>query len=230
MRIATRAWVCAAITALASHAHAQTAAPVPLERFVEATWADERAAGTALHEIAAGWKNSYTPMFVDLARMMRPPRAAGGETPRSNSTGDDRDDADADRPTIVLPDIPDRGSPIRRRLLTFLAKQTGKGFGDDLNAWRRWMWTLPYDPHPDYARLKGIVYSAVDPRMRAFFPRDVRSVIRLDEIDWGGVTVNGIPPLRSPKVVAVPDARYLKDSNVVFGIVVNGEEIGRAHV
>lgn len=109
----------------------------------------------------------------------------------------------------------DPGSPIRRRLLNFLGTQTGQGFGDDLNAWRRWMWTLPYEPHPDYARLKGLVYSEIDPRMRAFFPAGVRATIRLDEIDWGGVTVNGIPPLRSPAVLAASDARYLKDGNIV---------------
>ena len=59
--------------------------------------------------------------------------------------------------------------------------------------------------------------------MRAFFPPDVRAAIRLDEIDWGGVTVNGIPPLHDPKVVSATDATYLKDSNVVFGLVVNDE-------
>ena len=85
------------------------------------------------------------------------------------------------------------------------------------------MWTLPYDPHPEYATLKGLVYGKVDPRMQAFFPLGVKSTIRLDEIDWGGVTVNGIPPLRLPKMLPAATARYLGDSNIVFGIVVNGE-------
>ena len=85
------------------------------------------------------------------------------------------------------------------------------------------MWRLPYDPHPDYAALKGLVYGQIDPRMREFFPPGVKSTIRLDEIDWGGVKVNGIPPLRLPHVLAASDAKYLGDSNVVFGIVVNGE-------
>ena len=56
-----------------------------------------------------------------------------------------------------------------------------------------------------------------------YFPPGVHASIRLDEIDWGGVRVNGIPPLRDPKVVRSPDAAYLKDSNVVFGLVMNGE-------
>jgi hypothetical protein len=59
--------------------------------------------------------------------------------------------------------------------------------------------------------------------MREFFPDDVTSLIRLDEIDWGGVRVNGIPPLDHPRVLAGGEAAYLRDSNVVFGVVVNGE-------
>jgi hypothetical protein len=59
--------------------------------------------------------------------------------------------------------------------------------------------------------------------MRAFFPPGVQSRIRLDEIDWGGVPVNGIPPLVYPRVVAARDASYLRDGHIVFGVAVNGE-------
>jgi hypothetical protein len=51
----------------------------------------------------------------------------------------------------------------------------------------------------------------------------VRSTIRLDEIDWGGVRVNGIPPLRSPKLVPAEAATWLLDGHIVFGVEVNGE-------
>ena len=89
------------------------------------------------------------------------------------------------------------------------------------------MWKLPYDPHPDYGPFKGLVYGQIDPRMRAFFPDGVRSSIRLDEIDWGGVIVNGIPPLRYPAVLPASDATYLKDSNVIFGLEVNSSSSSR---
>lgn len=65
--------------------------------------------------------------------------------------------------------------------------------------------------------------SQIDPRMRAFFPASVKADIRLDEIDTGGVAVNGIPPLYNPSIVPAADARYLRNNHVVFGIVVNGE-------
>jgi hypothetical protein len=45
----------------------------------------------------------------------------------------------------------------------------------------------------------------------------------LDEIEWGGVLVNGIPPLRSPKTVSAAEASWLRDGHIVFGIVVDGQ-------
>ncbi len=47
--------------------------------------------------------------------------------------------------------------------------------------------------------------------------------IRLDEVRWGGVAQDGIPPLRNPKMITVKDASYLDDNNVVFGLKVNGD-------
>ena len=67
MRLTILAVICAS-TVVATQT-AQLVVPVPLTKFVEATWEDERTANAALREIAADWKNSYTSMFVDLARM-----------------------------------------------------------------------------------------------------------------------------------------------------------------
>jgi len=119
--------------------------------------------------------------------------------------------------------VGDRGSPVRRRLIAFLEQQTGQRLGDDLEAWRRYAWSLPDEPHPEFAAFKAALYRRIDRRMGLFFPDRAKATIRLDEIDWGGVTVNGIPPLRYPKVLPVRDAGYLKDSHIVFGIVVDGE-------
>ena len=80
-------------------------------------------------------------------------------------------------------------------LIDFLQQQMGQQFGADLVRWHDWIWDQPCDPHPDYALFKGLLYSRIDRRFEEFFPRGVRSFIRLDEIAWGGVAVNGIPPL-----------------------------------
>ena len=109
------------------------------------------------------------------------------------------------------------------RLISFLQDQTGQEFGPDLVGWHDWIWDQPYDPHPDYALFKGLLYGRIDPRFEAFFPRGVESVIRLDEIAWGGVPVNGIPPLEDPKRLDAAEASYLSDDHIVFGIALGGE-------
>ena len=113
--------------------------------------------------------------------------------------------------------------PIARRLIEFLQAQTHQRFGTDLNRWREWVWSLPYEPHPEYLLFKGILFSAIDPRMRSFFPENAPTRIRLDEVVWGGVSVNGIPPLNYPEYLSASQAQYLKDSHLVFGLSVNGE-------
>jgi hypothetical protein len=114
-------------------------------------------------------------------------------------------------------------SLIRGRLMRFLAKRTKKSFGDDLKKWRKWSWTIPYEPHPEYSMFKARLYANVDPRMASFFESAVPPRIRLDEIDWGGVGVNGIPPLDQPKTLPAAEAKFMADRNVVFGVVINGE-------
>ena len=108
-------------------------------------------------------------------------------------------------------------------LIGFLQEQTGQRFGADLAGWQQWIWSQPYDPHPDHGFFKGQWYSQIDPRFAEFFPRGVTSLIRLDEIEWGGVAVNGIPPLEYPERLDADDADYLADGHIVFGIALGGE-------
>lgn len=166
----------------------------PVRLFLDAGGADSAAATAALDTIGQQWRDGYTSMFIDMARLL-PPRRVNDE---------------------LLP------HPIRTRLVRFLERETGRRFGDDLGAWREWIWKQPYAPHPDYATFKRAVYSRIDPQMAGFF--DVpTATIRLDEVDWGGVAVNGIPPLDHPPVLAAGAATYLRDNHIVFGVVVNGE-------
>ena len=203
--------------------------------FFQAASSDEKIANAALKEIQGRWRDGYTPMFIDLARMMRPParmRATADEA-ESSLRGANFPPNPINEPgsgEVALPQVrttvaglADPGSPIRRRLLRFLKKRTGQKFGDDLDGWRRWMWSLPYDPHPEYAFFKAGLYRNIDPRMTEFLYPDRPATIRLDEIDWGGVRVNGIPPLDHPTTLPASAAGWLDDDHVVFGIEINGE-------
>ena len=155
--------------------------------FFEAASPDAERAESALEELGELWKDSYTPIIIDLVRVMDPNSAGWG------------------------------------RLIDFLESQTSQDFGNNENAWRQWMWRLPNEPHPDYGPFKGLIYRQVDERMMSFFPLGVEATIRLDEIDWGGVRVNGIPPLDHPVHVLASEATYLEDDHIVFGVAVNGE-------
>jgi len=95
---------------------------------------------------------------------------------------------------------------------------------DNYYEWLQWLWGQPpmYDTY--YADFKALLYKHIDPQFESYFrDRQFWSEIRVDEIVWGGVVQDGIPPLRSPKMIAADEATYLSDNDIVFGLVVNGE-------
>ncbi|MFQ5743119.1 MAG: DUF3179 domain-containing protein [Acidobacteriota bacterium] len=224
-----------------AHLPAQDPKAPEIRLFFQATSQEKKGAEEALKQIAAGWKDGYAAMLVDLMGLMRPSnygvrrndspfgtRVEDSQLPRlPNPVADPSAMPDLGydprprRSGIRSPEHP--SATVRRRLVQFLEKQTSQHFGDDLNRWRKWVWRLPYDPHPDYMLFKGLVYEFIDERLRGFFPPTAHSLIRLDEILWGGVKVNGIPPLDHPDVLAADEAAYLGDDNLVFGIALNGE-------
>lgn len=151
-------------------------------------------ADAALVEVRRTWQPGYVPMLAELLQLFA---VASGS----------RIGLEATRAPIV----------------SLLAEKTGQTLGDEPSQWSRWNWTRPYAPHPKYGEFKGLLYRNLDRRMGEFFPPEVDSRIRLDQVQWGGVMVNGIPPLVNPAMMAAKDAAYLKDSNVVFGVAREGE-------
>lgn len=200
----------------------------PWRAFVAAGSTDRRQSESALAAIAPVWRDGYASLVVDVARFLPAARRPG---PQDDAGLPGLATGFEDEPQGTTPDRGDfpaaiRQSPeaeARQRLVDFLARQTRQRHGDDLRAWRRWIWARPYEPHPEYAAFKAELYARIDARFRGFFPAGVESRIRLDEVDWGGVTVNGIPPLRFPKVTPASEASWLRDGHLVFGVLVNGE-------
>lgn len=115
----------------------------------------------------------------------------------------------------------------RRTTQTYIAalleKRTGQSFGGDFRAWEKWLWKQPDQPDPEYPEFKARLYSLIDPRFKEYFADTDDAKIRLDEIVWGGVIRDGIPPLNKPAMTRVEDATYLEDSNEVFGVSINGD-------
>ena len=116
-----------------------------------------------------------------------------------------------------------RNPAVSAVLLQTMEQKVGGEYGYDLGAWQRAMWNAPEVLHPRYAAFKGALYSAIDPRFSAYFDEVGEPLIRLDEIVWGGVKQDGIPPLRNPAMLAADDIGYLEDDNIVFGLSVNGD-------
>ena len=116
-----------------------------------------------------------------------------------------------------------RNPAVSATLLRLVEDKIGGEHGYDLGAWQRAMWNAPEVRHPRYAAFKGALYSFIDPRFSAYFDEVGEPEIRLDEIVWGGVRQDGIPPLRNPSMLAADDIGYLEDDHIVFGISVNGD-------
>jgi hypothetical protein len=111
-----------------------------------------------------------------------------------------------------------------QKLISLLQEKTGQSFGSDMNLWYFWLWNQPETIFADYSNFKANTYRNIDPKFDRYFrDRQASARIRLDEIRWGGVVQDGSPPLRNPKMLPAKQADYLQDSNVVFGIEINGD-------
>ena len=111
----------------------------------------------------------------------------------------------------------------RALVMGTLESKTGQRFGTDFDKWLRWSWKQKFDPHPDYGKFKSGLYSKIDPRFSEYFEKTDGATIRLDEVRWGGVKRDGIPPLKNPAMITANQANYLADTDVVFGIELNGD-------
>lgn len=111
----------------------------------------------------------------------------------------------------------------RRRLFKILKRKTDQKWGSRTDDWFEWWWGKERREHPYYGVFKGILYSQIDSKFTSYFSNNRPSTIRLDEVRWGGVVQDGIPPLRGPKMIGADEAHYLRDSNTVFGLSINGD-------
>ena len=78
-------------------------------------------------------------------------------------------------------------------------------------------------PKPGYLAWKAELFSRIDPRYKSVFYEGAPSRIRLQEVVFGGVPVEGIPALDNPAHIPAAEAKYLSDTERVFGVSVGGE-------
>ena len=110
------------------------------------------------------------------------------------------------------------------RLSKILEEKTGKKYGYDFNKWYTYIWNKPATYSTSYFKFKADIHSQIDSKFYRYFAnKEKQSKIRLDEVRWGGVIQDGIPPLRKPEMIDANLATYLQDDNIVFGIEINGK-------
>jgi len=109
-------------------------------------------------------------------------------------------------------------------IFTLLAKKTKKNFGKNIFHWLEWLWNEDIPVVNFYGEWMATIYKFVDPKFEEYFKGKTQTAtIRLDEVRWGGVVQDGIPPLRRPEMISATEANYLSDGNIVFGVSINGD-------
>lgn len=105
-----------------------------------------------------------------------------------------------------------------------LERLSGETFGGDWFSWVEWYGSTDLEPPPGFIGWKGRLLGRLDPGFAEFLPdgAPVRE-IRVEQIAWGGVAVDGIPALDRPAAVPATEAAYLTDGDPVFGIGLGGE-------
>ena len=102
--------------------------------------------------------------------------------------------------------------------------------GEDLTTWHEAMLYQQSQPqikpHTSYYDLKLWYWGGIDSTFRTLFDNPVdqdKMRIRFEEISWGGVQFDGIPSLDNPAMTSAAQADYLLDSDLVFGVEINGD-------
>ncbi|MDK1079969.1 MAG: DUF3179 domain-containing protein [Anaerolineae bacterium] len=108
-------------------------------------------------------------------------------------------------------------------LIDSLETLSGQSFGDSWPAWIEWYGATTLTPPPGFTGWKGELLSAIDPGFGEFLQDDYSSTIRVEEIQWGGVRVDGIPALDNATMIPADEQDYLDPDEPVFGISINGD-------
>jgi hypothetical protein len=112
----------------------------------------------------------------------------------------------------------------RAEAVSALEALTGERAGDRYHDWIGVVARRPeLRPREGYAEWKSELFARIDPRYREIL-RAAPARIRLEEIVWGGVPLEGIPALDRPRSVPAERAGYLEDGEKVFGVSIEGPE------
>ena len=121
---------------------------------------------------------------------------------------------------------------VARAAADTLTEITGQDFDFDRRRWREWIGAREeeYSPPSDYGRWKVNGLAVIDSDMAALLEPGISySRVNLTEVVWGGVRLDGIPPLEHPPHITPEEADYLLPNDRVFGVSINGEHRAYPH-
>ena len=104
-----------------------------------------------------------------------------------------------------------------------LNRLSGESFGANWASWIEWYGSTDLAPPPGFTTWKGSVLAQIDPGFSEFLQDDFASTARVEEIQWGGVHVDGIPALDQSAMIDSVQAGYLTPDEPVFGLEINGD-------
>lgn len=116
----------------------------------------------------------------------------------------------------------------RREMRQVLEALTGESYRNYYD-WVEYVGRSEIEPKDRYVEWKALMFRQSDPEYERIFRPGTPARIRLEEIVWGGVPLDGIPSLDDPPVVPAAEAGYLRKDERVFGVVVAGEARAYPH-
>ena len=186
---------------------------------------------TSTPEVASEATDEPTPIPYDSNSAMYKVFPGFGRT--SNRTYDAleevRANSDKSMVAVLIESMRYQSTPkAREAAADVLRELTGAEYGGE--DWKQWMEWLgrhkdDYPPPAEYLDWKINYMSQLHPRLAAFlYPaRDGAITVDPTEIAWGGVLPDGIPDIRSPKMLTPDEADFLYEDDRVFGVSINGD-------
>lgn len=111
----------------------------------------------------------------------------------------------------------------RQAIADALDTLAGSEIGYDWPAWVEWYGATDITPPEEFTSWKGRLLANIDPAFGVFFRDSFPRTIRVEEIQWGGVVLDGIPALDNPAFLEADKAIYLEPDEPVFGLSINGD-------
>lgn len=108
-------------------------------------------------------------------------------------------------------------------IINTLEALSGQSFGQDWPAWVEWYGLTDLTPPPGFTTWKGQMLGSIDSGFAEFLDDSHPSNLRPEEIQWGGVLVDGIPALDNPNMLQADKATYMNPEDAVFGLYINEE-------